>query len=203
MQPGCPWANTPLCSLRVCLPPNRPSSWPLSAAKPWPRPLKASLRDDRRDGAGTPSPGRVLRPGTEKGVVEICNYNCPGQLVIRRTKGCRRPGSPACQGGRRPALHPLRVSGPFHTTLMAPAGQALEQRFATEPAGPMEIPVLFNCLGRENPPRTPSLLCWCARCKAAFIWRIRCAAWPSWGGPHPGGGPQQHPERFCEKDPGQ
>ena len=45
---------------------------------------------------------------------------------------------------------PLKVSGPFHTRLMAPAGDALAKRFAAEPFGEMSVPVLFNCLGREK-----------------------------------------------------
>ena len=44
---------------------------------------------------------------------------------------------------------PLKVSGPFHTKLMAPAGEALAKRFETETFGAMSVPVLFNCLGRE------------------------------------------------------
>ena len=45
---------------------------------------------------------------------------------------------------------PLKVSGPFHTRLMHPAGDALAKRFASEHFGEMETPVLFNCLGREK-----------------------------------------------------
>lgn len=86
------------------------------------------------------------------GVVEICNYNCPGQLVIGgRKEAVDRAAQLAREAGARRCL-PLRVSGPFHTSLMAPAGRALEQRFADEDFGPMEIPVLFNCLGREKAP---------------------------------------------------
>ena len=39
---------------------------------------------------------------------------------------------------------------PFHTRLMAPAGDALAKRFATENFGEMKTPVLFNCLGHEK-----------------------------------------------------
>ena len=42
---------------------------------------------------------------------------------------------------------PLKVSGPFHTSLMAPAGDALREKFQSVDFGSMEIPVLFNCLG--------------------------------------------------------
>ena len=83
------------------------------------------------------------------GVVRICNYNCPGQLVIGGEKAAvDRAGELAKAAGAR-RLMPLRVSGPFHTPLMAPAGEALARRFETEAFGAMEIPVLFNCVGRE------------------------------------------------------
>ena len=84
------------------------------------------------------------------GVVRICNYNCPGQLVIGGEKAAvDRAGELAKAAGAR-RLMPLRVSGPFHTPLMKPAGDALAARFETEAFGGMQIPVLFNCLGREK-----------------------------------------------------
>lgn len=44
---------------------------------------------------------------------------------------------------------PLHVSGPFHTSLLHAAGDALHERFKEEPFGEMRVPVLFNCLGHE------------------------------------------------------
>ena len=86
----------------------------------------------------------------ELGVVQICNYNCPGQLVIGGEKAAvDKAAELAKAAGARRCL-PLKVSGPFHTTLMAPAGDALAKRFATEDFGAMQTPVLFNCLGREK-----------------------------------------------------
>ena len=79
------------------------------------------------------------------GCVQICNYNCPGQLVI----GGEKAAVDKAAGARR--CIPLKVSGPFHTRLMAPAGDALAKRFETEAFGEMQVPVLFNCLGREMP----------------------------------------------------
>ena len=86
----------------------------------------------------------------DAGVVQICNYNCPGQLVIGGEKAAvDKAAELAKQAGARRCI-PLKVSGPFHTRLMAPAGDALAKRFAAEPFGEMQVPVLFNCLGREK-----------------------------------------------------
>ena len=84
------------------------------------------------------------------GVVVPANYNCPGQLVIGGEKAAvDKAAALAKEAGARRCI-PLKVSGPFHTRLMAPAGDALAKRFAAEPFGEMSVPVLFNCLGREK-----------------------------------------------------
>ena len=84
------------------------------------------------------------------GVVQICNYNCPGQLVIGGEKAAvDRAAELAKAAGAKRCL-PLKVSGPFHTSLMHPAGDALREKFQTVTFGEMQIPVLFNCLGREK-----------------------------------------------------
>lgn len=85
-----------------------------------------------------------------EGIVEICNYNCPGQLVIGGEKAAvEKAAALAKQAGAKRCL-PLAVSGPFHTTLMQPAGQKLAEKFAQMSFAPLRCPVLFNCLGREN-----------------------------------------------------
>ena len=93
------------------------------------------------------------------GMVKICNYNCPGQIVIGgEAEAVARAGELAKAAGAR-RLMPLRVSGPFHTPLMQPAADALQKRFETETFGKMRIPVLFNCLGSLRTDETiPSLL---------------------------------------------
>ena len=55
---------------------------------------------------------------------------------------------------------PLKVSGPFHTRLMRPAGDALAARFKTLPFQSMTLPVYFNCKGRpmEEGDSVPALL---------------------------------------------
>ena len=54
----------------------------------------------------------------------------------------------ALAAGARRCL-PLNVSGPFHTSLMHPAGNALQEKFKSIHFAPMQFPVLFNCLGHE------------------------------------------------------
>ena len=70
--------------------------------------------------------------------------------IYELVKYCRKdfPELAKAAGARR--CLPLKVSGPFHTRLMAPAGDALAERFKTERFREMQIPVLFNCLGREK-----------------------------------------------------
>ena len=100
------------------------------------------------------------REASDLGVVEIANYNCPGQLVIGGEKAAvDRAAALAREKGARRCL-PRKVSGPFHTSLLAPAGDALRERFQTVAFRPMEVPVLFNCLGdRMGPADTiPALL---------------------------------------------
>lgn len=83
----------------------------------------------------------------ELGTVQICNYNCPGQLVIGGEKAAvDKAGELAKELGAKRCM-PLKVSGPFHTRLMKPAGDVLASHFKTIDFQPMALPVYFNCLG--------------------------------------------------------
>ena len=103
---------------------------------------------------------KVCAAASSLGVVEIANYNCPGQMVIGGDAAAvERACELAKQAGARRCL-PLKVSGPFHTSRMAPAAAALAQRFLQETFGQMAFPVYFNCLGRPMGPEDsiPDLL---------------------------------------------
>ena len=94
------------------------------------------------------------------GYVVIANYNCPGQLVIGGEKAAvEKAAALAKEAGARRCL-PLKVSGPFHTPLMAPAGEALTERFWTVDFHQPVIPVVFNCLGdvKDDTVTIPELL---------------------------------------------
>lgn len=84
---------------------------------------------------------------SDMGVVAIANYNCPGQMVIGGEKeAVSKAVHLAKEAGAKRCL-PLKVSGPFHTPLMKPAGDALQDRFARMQFNEPEVPVIFNCLG--------------------------------------------------------
>ena len=94
----------------------------------------------------------ACREAAALGTVQICNYNCPGQLVISGEKAAvDRAGELAKELGAKRCM-PLRVSGPFHTALMAPAGEALAAHFRTTALRPMDFPVYFNCKGGPMAP---------------------------------------------------
>ena len=63
-------------------------------------------------------------------------------IAIAKEKGARR-------------CLPLKVSGPFHTPLMAPAGNALREYFQGVAFADPQIPVIFNCLGDVKDDSTP------------------------------------------------
>ena len=83
------------------------------------------------------------------GIVEACNFNCAGNIAIGgETSAVQEAVRLALEKGAKRCV-PLKVSGPFHTSIMRPAGDALRDYFQTIPFGKPAIPVLFNCLGRE------------------------------------------------------
>ena len=84
------------------------------------------------------------------GVVEIANYHCPGQMAIAGDAAAVETACTLAKAAGARRCVPLKVSGPFHTSLMAPAGQALQQKFGTVAFGVPTLPVYFNCLGGPN-----------------------------------------------------
>jgi len=92
--------------------------------------------------------------------VTVSNFNCTGQYVIcgeedavAVTEGlAKEAGAKRCM--------PLKVSGPFHTKFMQPAGEALKQKFEEISFGAMQVPVIFNTVADELPDKMtiPELL---------------------------------------------
>ena len=78
------------------------------------------------------------------GCVVIANYNCPGQLVLGGEKAAVEAASAlAKEKGARRCL-PLKVSGPFHSPFMKPAGEKLERELEQVRLSELQIPYVSN-----------------------------------------------------------
>ncbi|GGJ21614.1 ACP S-malonyltransferase [Paenibacillus hunanensis] len=76
--------------------------------------------------------------------VELANVNCPGQIVISGTReGVEAAGARVKEIGGKRAI-PLEVSGPFHSSMMKPAAQLLEERLQGVTFEDAFVPVVAN-----------------------------------------------------------
>lgn len=80
----------------------------------------------------------------DAGLVVAANYNSPGQVVVSgEVAGVERVMQLAKEAGAKRAM-PLKVSGAFHSPLMAPARDALEGALAAAELRDPAIPVYAN-----------------------------------------------------------
>lgn len=84
---------------------------------------------------------------SKEGIVEVANYNCPGQIVIA---GEVKAVESACtklkeSGARRTVM--LSVSGPFHTSMLKSAAEKLEEELKNINIEDMKVPVITNVTG--------------------------------------------------------
>ena len=83
-------------------------------------------------------------------IAEPANFNCPGQITVSGDAEAVDMAAEVLKEMGAKRCLPVKVSGPFHTSLMKPAGDALAERFQIENFGDMKFPVIFNCIGREK-----------------------------------------------------
>ena len=92
----------------------------------------------------------ACKAASDAGVAEPCNFNCPGQIVIGGERAAVDKAAAIVKEMGAKRCMPLSVSGPFHTSLLKPAGDALREYFKTVEFHEPRIPVLHNCLGGER-----------------------------------------------------
>ncbi len=86
----------------------------------------------------------------EETKVEIANLNCPGQIVISgQLAALEKAGELAQASGARRVI-PLKVSGAFHSSLMAPAAQKLAKALKEAEFHQPKIPVISNVTAAEE-----------------------------------------------------
>lgn len=79
-----------------------------------------------------------------KGIVDVANYNCPGQVVISGEKTAVDQAAQKLQEAGAKRCIPLQVSGPFHSKLLENAGERLEQKLANIEIEKPAIPYVCN-----------------------------------------------------------
>lgn len=78
------------------------------------------------------------------GMVTIANYNCPGQIVITgEEKAIGAAVEKLTQAGAKRSV-PLKVSGPFHSPLLAGAGEKLAKELESVTINEIGIPYIAN-----------------------------------------------------------
>ncbi len=79
-----------------------------------------------------------------EGIVSVANYNCPGQTVITGEAAAVLAAAEKCgQAGAKRCI-PLKVSGPFHSPMLAGAGEKLGKELEHVEIHPISIPYIAN-----------------------------------------------------------
>lgn len=86
----------------------------------------------------------VIKQSSDLGVVEVVNFNCPGQLVIAgEIKALDKAIKLAKEVGAKRAIK-LAVSGPFHSSLMRSAGEKLGRELDTVTITDPKLKIVAN-----------------------------------------------------------
>ncbi|MCM8711768.1 ACP S-malonyltransferase [Clostridium sp. SYSU_GA19001] len=77
------------------------------------------------------------------GIVEPANFNCPGQIVIGgEIEAVKVASEKAKERGAK--VMPLSVSAPFHTSMLKPAAEKLEEELKYVELGEIKTPIITN-----------------------------------------------------------
>ncbi len=79
-----------------------------------------------------------------QGMVSIANYNCPGQIVITGEACAVAAAGEACKAAGAKRVLPLKVSGPFHSQMLAGAGEKLGEELSHVAIREFVIPYVAN-----------------------------------------------------------
>ena len=79
-----------------------------------------------------------------EGNVSVANYNCPGQTVITGEEGAVAAAAEALSAAGAKRCIPLKVSGPFHSSMLEGAGKKLREELDKAELNAIQIPYLTN-----------------------------------------------------------
>ncbi len=91
----------------------------------------------------------LCRQAAQGDILEPVNFNCPGQIVISGSaQACKRAEALAEKYGAIKAV-PLAVAGAFHTSMMQPAADRLQQALAVCPIQSPTAPKVIANINAE------------------------------------------------------
>ncbi len=79
-----------------------------------------------------------------EGIVSIANYNCPGQIVITGEEGAVAAAAQSLTEAGAKRCVPLKVSGPFHSQMLADAGDRLGKVLEEVALCDIQVPYIAN-----------------------------------------------------------
>lgn len=79
-----------------------------------------------------------------EGIVSVANYNCPGQIVITGEQAAVEQAGQALKVAGAKRIMPLKVSGPFHSEMLVPAGEKLAKEFENVTMRGIAVPYVTN-----------------------------------------------------------
>lgn len=79
-----------------------------------------------------------------EGYSSIANYNCPGQIVITGEEAAVNKASEALKEAGAKRVVPLKVSGPFHSKMLEPAGEKLGKVIDETKINEIKVPYVSN-----------------------------------------------------------
>ena len=79
-----------------------------------------------------------------EGVVSVANYNCPGQTVITGEENAVAAAAAAMKEAGAKRCMPLKVSGPFHSAMLAEAGEKLAKELEHVEIHDISVPYITN-----------------------------------------------------------
>ncbi len=82
-----------------------------------------------------------------EGQVSVANYNCPGQIVITGEEAAVAAAAEKLTAAGAKRCVALKVSGPFHSPMLAEAGEKLGEELKNVEIKDIQVPYLANVTG--------------------------------------------------------
>ncbi|ACZ19330.1 ACP S-malonyltransferase [Thermanaerovibrio acidaminovorans] len=86
----------------------------------------------------------ICQRASTKGVCEMANYNAPGQIVISGEAPAVEAAAEMLKEAGASKVIPLKVSAPFHCSLMRPVADHLREAFTSVRWGELSCPLVSN-----------------------------------------------------------